>query len=367
MKKKIPVFLILGVTVSAAALYLSLRNVPVSGLIRYLASINYLWILPSVLIVLVSFILRALRWQIILGSAYKVGFWRAYHPLMIGFMINCIIPGRVGEVARPAILKKNEGVPFSTGLATVAAERVFDVILLILLFAAVLAWVKIDPDLDITFGGHHLNRETLMAVSGGIMKLLLFLVTGIILVCIPWSRKKIKEAIQAVPALLFFSGPAFKEKLGQSVCAPLLRFIDNFAYGFALLKHPARIFACLGLSFIIWGLSAFSFYVMALGCPGIELTFSELAAVMVIICFFIALPSVPGYWGLWEAGGVFALALFGVSAEDAAGFTLANHAIQLIPIIIAGLVSALITGVNILHISSGDISVQVQDRLRHET
>jgi len=36
---------------------------------------------------------------------------------MIGFMINCILPGRVGEVARPIILKKKENVPFSTGLA----------------------------------------------------------------------------------------------------------------------------------------------------------------------------------------------------------------------------------------------------------
>jgi hypothetical protein len=72
---------------------------------------------------------------------------------------------------------------------------------------------------------------------------------------------------------------------------------------------------------------------------------------MVIICIFISLPSVPGWWGLWEAGGVFALSLFGISAKDALGFTLANHAIQVIPVILIGFISAMILSVNIRRMS----------------
>jgi len=72
---------------------------------------------------------------------------------------------------------------------------------------------------------------------------------------------------------------------------------------------------------------------------------------MVIICIFIALPSVPGFWGLWEAGGIFALTLFSVSTKIAAGYTLANHAIQLLPILIIGIASAIMISVNILTIS----------------
>ncbi|MGD8369796.1 MAG: lysylphosphatidylglycerol synthase domain-containing protein, partial [Desulfobacterales bacterium] len=87
------------------------------------------------------------------------------------------------------------------------------------------------------------------------------------------------------------------------------------------------------------------------GCPGIGLSVFELTAVMVIVCFFIALPSVPGFWGLWEAGGVFALALFGVPSKEAAGFTLVNHVVQMFPVILVGLVSAMVTGVNIVQVS----------------
>ena len=68
---------------------------------------------------------------------------------------------------------------------------------------------------------------------------------------------------------------------------------------------------------------------------------------MIIVCFFIALPSVPGFWGLWEAGGVFALSVFGVSVKDAAGYTLVNHAVQMFPVIFVGLASAIVTGINI--------------------
>ena len=72
---------------------------------------------------------------------------------------------------------------------------------------------------------------------------------------------------------------------------------------------------------------------------------------MVIICFFISLPSIPGWWGLWEAGGVFALSLFGVTAKEAAGFTLASHAIQVFPVILAGFASAMLLSVNIRQMS----------------
>jgi hypothetical protein len=69
---------------------------------------------------------------------------------------------------------------------------------------------------------------------------------------------------------------------------------------------------------------------------------------MIILCFFIALPSAPGFWGIWEAGGVFALYLFGVPTRDAVGYTLTVHVVQIVPIMLVGLISAVITGVNIL-------------------
>jgi len=254
-------------------------------------------------------------------------------------------------VARPVILQKKENIPFSTGLATVGAERVFDVGILIILFAVLLATIEIDPNLDIAFGKYHLNKTTLMTVGKGTFKLLLLLIVGIALVAFNNTRNVINNLITRMPGMVFFAGPDLKKKIQKRICEPLVSVVENIATGFTLVKYPMKICACFSLSVVIWGLADFSYYLVSLGCPGIELSFIEITASMVIICFFIALPSVPGFWGIWEAGGVFALLLFGVSSKDAAGYTLANHAIQVFPVILVGLISAMVTSVNILQVS----------------
>jgi uncharacterized membrane protein YbhN (UPF0104 family) len=85
------------------------------------------------------------------------------------------------------------------------------------------------------------------------------------------------------------------------VSTPVAGMVDNLGSGFALLRDPIRIAGCIALTLFIWLLQVLTYYIVMFGAPGIDLTFLEMTAVMVIICFFISLPSVPGYWGIWEA------------------------------------------------------------------
>ena len=257
----------------------------------------------------------------------------------------------MGEVARPVVLQKQEKVPFTTGLATVVAERMFDIIFLLLLFILTIGALKIDSGLTVAFGKYQLNRETLQGVFDGMLKLGVMVITGIFLFSIHRLRELVYGVIRSTPELFFFTGQRFKTSYKKRVCEPLINILKNIAQGLTLVRYPKKIIICFVYSTLIWGLQALSYYLFSLGSPGINLTYYEITAVMVIICFFIALPSAPGFWGLWEAGGVFALSLFGVSAKDAAGFTLANHAIQVIPVIIAGFASAMILSVNIRQLS----------------
>ena len=351
MKKTASLSLFIGLAVSIAALYLAFRQVPFSDLMAYLKSINYFWIIPTILLALAGFTLRVYRWQLILGSSRPVSFWQAFHPLMIGFMLNCILPGRVGEFARPIILQQKEHFPFSTGLATVAAERTFDAMILLLLFSCMLTMVQIDPVLEIPFGGYILNKALLISAAKGITRLSLLLLAGIVLVALGSSRNWMNRLFLRIPKLFFFTSQAFQELIYQRVSLFLVRFTLTFSRGFLLLKEPREMAICFGLSLLIWGLNVLSYYTMTLGAPGVELSFAELSVVMVIVCLFISIPSVPGFWGIWEAGGVFAMALFGVPARDAAGFTLANHAVQIFPVIVVGMVSAIMTGVNVWQVS----------------
>lgn len=353
--KKIILSLTVGLSLSGIALYVTFKNIPLPELVGYLKTVNYWWVIPAVAIALISFLIRVVRWQLLLTPFKKTGFLSAYHPLMIGFMINCLLPGRVGELARPAIFCKKERVPFSRVLATVGAERALDVVVLLLSFVIVLASVEISPTLDLTFGNYHLNKATLETIGMTTLQFCLALIACIALVSIRQSRGFIKRTILSLPELLFFAGSPFKEKIREKLCVRLTHLIDNVATGLDLLKSPKKVGLCLGLSFLVWAVASISYYVMSFGCPGIELSFLEMYTTMVILCLFISLPSAPGFWGLWEAGGVFGLLIFGVSAKEAAGFTLANHVFQIVPVIIAGLISAIISSVNIVQAAYADI------------
>ena len=341
-----------GIIVSATALYFAFRNVPAVELLAYIGEVNYFWVGPSVLLVLASFFLRSVRWRIIIGTDRNIDFWSVHHPLMIGFMLNCIMPGRVGELARPVLLFQRSHIPFATGLATVAAERVFDVAMLLFILLLTLGTIQIDPGIDILFGGYHLTRSTLMTIGRGMAELSLALLSGIILISIDGSRQIINRVIMGIPKLLFPGSSDLRQFVRDKICARLVEITENIASGFSLVKNPGQLIICTGLTVVIWLMVGISYFMVALGSPGIPLSMVEILIYMVIICFFIALPSVPGYWGLWEAGGMFGLALFGIAPKNAAGFTLINHAIQLFPIIIFGLASAWITGVNIRHASN---------------
>ncbi|MDJ0985988.1 MAG: lysylphosphatidylglycerol synthase transmembrane domain-containing protein [Desulfobacterales bacterium] len=351
MKNHLLISLTIGIALSVAALYFTFRNVPLGDLVVYLGSINYVWVIPATFLVLLSFFVRALRWQFILASTHKIGIWPAFHPMMIGFMINCIFPGRLGEFARPAILQKKEQVPFGTGIATVAAERVFDVAALVTFAVITLTAIDINPEVQIVFGNFQLNRATLEILFNRIILMGILLMIGMIAVSIPSIRRAIHQLILALPLLFIFASETTKTKIRVKACEPLTRFVDNIAKGFTLVKHPQKIIICSIYSLLVWIIAAFSYYAFSFGSPGVQLTFTEMFAVMVIICLFIALPSVPGFWGLWEAGGVFAMSLFGTSSDVAAGFTLANHAVQMFPVIVVGFVSAIITSVNIWQLS----------------
>ncbi len=347
MNRNLGFSLLIGTSISLAALYFAFRNIPFSDLLTYLLAINYLWIIPTIVVIFIVFSLRAVRWSYILASDHSVGFWQAYHPLMIGFMVNCILPGRIGEIVRPIVLNRKQMIPVSTGLATVVVERFFDLIVLLLLFVVISAYVRIGPETSMNFGGHHIDRSILLTVFRGMLQLSGLLIGGLFVVSFSKTRQILKRAVLAAPGLLPFVQTKTKSRIIAKICTPLVGVIDNIASGMALIKEPKRIVVCFLYSVAVWFFNALSFYIFSIGCPQINLTIIEMTAVMVIICIAIALPSVPGYWGLWEAGGIFAMLLFGVAEKDAAGFTLVNHVVQITPVVILGLVSAWVSGVSI--------------------
>ncbi len=365
MPKKLTISLMIGGLVSILTLYLAFRNVMADELISYLGTIDYGWILPAAMVGVLTFIIRALRWKIILKEICEISFRHSFHFTMIGFMMNCVLPGRVGELARPVLLKQRKDIPVTTGLSTIAAERILDLIILIGLFTLVFSTVAGRIGTEGSYFGVQLDRSTLESIATGMIRLSLALMIFIALLTINRSRNSIKRMIDTIGRWFNRMLPGLK-RYTDRLFNLLQSIIDNFAVGLSLVRNPLQVIYCAGLTVAIWALTAVSYWVVALGCPGITLSLWELTTVMVIICFVIALPSVPGFWGLWEAGGVFALSIFGIAEKDALGFTLVNHACQIFPVIIIGIVSALITSVNILRLPRTGAAAEPQPRLEGE-
>lgn len=95
---------------------------------------NYGWLLLSLLIAVISHVLRTLRWQMLLNPiGCKARFSTTFLGLMIGYFANLALP-RLGEITRCGILQKYDKVPFEKSFGTVVAERALDILTFFLLF-----------------------------------------------------------------------------------------------------------------------------------------------------------------------------------------------------------------------------------------
>lgn len=350
MIKKIKnnISVITGILISIIFIYLGFKNVPFNDLIKYISEINYIYIIPGAALVILGFISRAIRWKILLGDNEK--FPLVFNVMMTGFMLNSIMPGRIGEIARPVLMSKKGNTDFSKALSSVAVERIFDLSILLLFFAGLYPFIEIPETLSYKFGEYILNKNLLLSFVSGMTKIGLVLGLGLFLIAFEKTRRLMFLCVDLMEFLSKKISDNFYIKVEKYLSGFLRKFIQGMAEGIKAVKSPGKLLVVVVLSFLAWFFQVLSYYMVARGCSGINLSIPELTFVLIVVSFFIAIPSVPGFWGVWEAGGIFAMSVFQISKTDAAGFNLINHAVQMFPVIIIGLVCAWIAGFSIRNI-----------------
>ncbi len=333
-------FFFIGLAISVYFFRMAFKNVPLHELKASIGQINYYYILWAVLSVLLSCILRTLRWKILLP--HEIKFPTCFHILMAGFFLNCILPGRLGEIARPVLVAQKTKSSFPGAVSSVFLERLFDLFTLLVLFSFLISWISIPESLSYTFGEYKFNSALLISLAWLMIQVFLVLLAGVLLLVFKCTRKVFAIIISAALEYVCIFPEKIADILKRFLLNPLAMFIRYFVTGIEAIKTPMAFISVMGLSFGTWFVQVFSFLMVAKAVPGISLGFVELAFVMVVICFFIAIPSVPGYWGVWEAGGMFAMLVFDIPRSDAAGYQLINHAVQIFPIMVFGFFSAMI-------------------------
>lgn len=137
--KKLIQYLIL-LAIAGILLFLSFREVKWNDFVTGLKSCNFYWIAASMAVGVIGFIVRALRWRLLLLPLNKsLTFKEAYNGVTIAYLTNFALP-RAGEIARCGVVAKTGKVSFEGALGTVVLERGFDIICLIMWIFLLLAF-----------------------------------------------------------------------------------------------------------------------------------------------------------------------------------------------------------------------------------
>lgn len=306
----------LGVVLSAALIYWTLRGISPSEVARVLSQADPLLFVAAIFCATAIFALRARRWQTILEPvAAKIPLGPLWRATAIGMMVNNVVPARAGEIARAYALTKEAPVPFPTALASLAVDRLFDAIVLLLLASTAL----LDPALS---GAQTVAGRSLSSFAAGAGTILVLLLAGLYaLVFFPTQLLRLFElfARRVSPAV---------EERGRAV-------LETFVRGLRVLRSPARFAAVFGWTLAHWLLNALGFW-LAFKAIGIASPFSAALFLQAFIALGTAVPALPGFFGVFEYMSVQGLAVYGVSQQQAATWAIGYHLFSFIPITLIG-------------------------------
>jgi len=301
---------LVGFVVSGLAVALLFRNVDWERLLDAFVGAEYRWFLLSLLALMVEFYIRALRWRMLLAPVKYIPLSSLFQCMAVGYLVNSVLPGRLGEMVRGFLLARMEMVPPVVVLASVAVDRVLDVVVLAIALAAMLPTTQL-PDWVRSSGA-------VIGVGG----LVLLMVS--VLLAYPFGRGAL---------LAFFKiTPPFP---GKSAVAT---WIDALCLGVQGLKGSRAQLRVLLVSMLIWLASTLMFYCSQLAFH-VGARAESALLVATITSMGAVVPSSPGYVGVFHYLVVLALDAYGVQREVALGFAVAVHLLLILPIGVVGALS----------------------------
>lgn len=323
----------LGIVLSALLLWWTLREVSFADVWGVLRQSNVLLFLLSTVAATLIFPLRARRWRTILEPvAGAIPFGPLWRSTAIGIMMNNVFPLRAGEFARAfALTREVPRVPITSALGSLAVDRIFDaIVLLALMFGAML-----DPAFPA--GVELWGRTVPQLAAGGIALVAMLLIVCYTVVLQP------ARVLQLVAWCARRVLPRFEAKI--------VEMVDHGVGGLAVLKDTRRFLEVLFWAVAHWVLNALAFY-LAFLAVGMDVPFSAALFLQGVIGIGVAIPSSPGFFGVFELFATVGLAVYGVTNELAVSWAIGFHLLSFIPITIFGAVYFARLGLSIASVSS---------------
>ena len=298
-----------GLLISAAAIWQLAKAVEGPELLEYLLGSNLLLAVLCFCSVPFSMLLKIMRQRYLFGERPIPPVSLLYSALYIGYLMNTVLPGRVGEFARAFLIGRQEQVGIPAALSSIVLEKLLDLATLAILLVVLL---QVTPLPD---WAAPMAFTAAVAVGGGLLGLALMLVLRRQVVGVVISLEKL------VPAL---------RRLKLSELA------STFLEALAGLGRRRTLPGLLFWSVIVWVSSAVTIWT-GLSSVGISAGLSAVVLTLVVTNIGMAVPSAPGYAGVYEGLAVLALLPYGISEAQALAGALVLHATVFGNFIVGGL------------------------------
>ncbi len=305
---------------------------------------NYLYLIPPLILTLLTYGLRAYRWQILMNPIKRVRWIHLLSATTIGFMANCVLPARVGEIVRATAIGLKENMSPATALTTVIVERIFDLLAIGVFVFIVLILIPDDGPSPAPAPSSAQAQTAAPQVAGPAasaetaprtfrvrdLRKWGYAVGGVTVGCFVFIF-----LVKLFPSFALSVGRAPLRLLPQALADRGARILMALIVGLESLQSVTQIFVLAALSVLHWGLQVLGN--MALGyCFGLQLGFAEASLIFVITALAVALPQGPGFVGVFDYATLVAMQLIGVGLATAQSYAIALHFIAVVPVTLVG-------------------------------
>ena len=258
-------------------------------------SVRWGWVGVALALNLLSIVARAMAWKTVIDQAIdppRPGYRAVISAFSVGLFANAVLPGRIGEVARVAVLTRRAGKRkgiWATLLGTVFAHRVFDLFPVLALIAFVLTTARM-PQWAVT-------------------TVELFVVVGLALFVLALVSARRR-------------GGSPLDGLG-----PVRRLIAMARQGLGVMHAPLAAAVAVAFQFVGWALQLLAVYT-AMRAFGIHAPIPAAALVLLLLNVAILFPLWPGNVGLYQAAVAAPLLSYGVATARGVAFGVGLQAIE---------------------------------------
>jgi uncharacterized protein (TIRG00374 family) len=325
MRSRIRTVLVLLLTAGLVVLFL--RNANLSQVWREMATARYGLIVLATVITLGYYALRAFRWQYLLIPIGPTRFSTAYRTTVIGFAANFLLPARAGEVLRPYLLARREGLSATAAFATIILERLLDTAIVLILFAAFV--LLSDP------GVAARDPRTFRAVTIG----------GIGAAAVSVGALVVTFFLAGHPAMLERMTLQLERVLPGRAAIGASRLVRMFAHGLAVMRQPRRLLMALLLSFPLWMSIALGIWLVSIAFR-VQVSYMGSFLLMTLLVVGVAVPTPGAVGGFHAAYRIGATTFYGASNDRAVGAAIILHAVSFLPVTFLGLIFTARDGLN---------------------